>query len=259
MSHAAAGPTPGPPGQGAIKELTALIEAYGAGAASSGSAEAGRLLAERLSPTVRRLARQVAKGAGKSDRDEFVEDALALVLAPRDTSVPRIVLYRPGDGPLGAWLRSVLRNCWRSRRRAAARRAFSLGDARAVAAKPAWDGNAEADPAMALTSPFSRTDLARAAGWGVRYRVELLCLAGLWLKVPPPVWEGWVRGYESATGRLLPRPFPPVEFLALDDPGSRTAPLARLLGYPRANTLSVRWWRTQHRLEELDFIRALLV
>jgi hypothetical protein len=108
-----------------------------------------------------------------------------------------------------------------------------------------------------LTTPFSDADLDRLASWDARHRIEVLCLAGLWVKVPDSLWVAWVRAYEATRNVPLGRPFPPDDFLTLDDPAARTAPLARLLGYDRANTLSVRWLRGRRRLDDLDFLRDL--
>src|SRR5437868_6395789 len=65
--------------------LGALIDAYRSeqeGGVLSG--EAGDVLADALAPLIRRIAKQVAKGASPAERDEFVEEeALTHVLAPR--------------------------------------------------------------------------------------------------------------------------------------------------------------------------------
>jgi DNA-directed RNA polymerase specialized sigma24 family protein len=246
-------PPPGEP----LSALPGLIRAYVAPSPGTPPDDTGRALAALVAPLIERIARRVAQGAGKSDREEFIEEALSLVLAPRSKSPPRIGLYRPEEGAFEVWLHRVLINCWRSRRRGDRRRGRELINAAAVPARP--DSGAEDWPAdgAALEGPFSEADLARLASWGDRYRVEVLCLAGLWVKVPDQLWESWLRSYEAAGRKSLPRPFPPDEFLNLDDPGRRTVPLARLLGYGRANSLSVRWHRGRKRLEVLDFIRHL--
>jgi len=239
------------------RALAALIEAYAADTSSGAQGEAGAMLADLLEPKVRFVARRVARGAGKSEREEFVGEALSLVLAPRDTTGPPICLYRHEEGSLEPWLQVVLTNRWRSRRRQAARLPPRCGEMADFVVQPVSGGEQEADLAAALTRPFSGADLDRVTNWGPRRRVELLCLAGLWLKVSPALWDKWVRAYENVMNRPLPRPFPPDEFVDLENPGSRTAPLAQLFGYSRPNTLSVRWARGQDLLEGLDFVRAL--
>jgi DNA-directed RNA polymerase specialized sigma24 family protein len=236
--------------------LTALIAAYTEEIAEgAGAGEAGRALPDLLAPEIQRVARQVARGAGHAERDEFVQESLSLILARRSkTSPPRICGYRPEEeGALSGWLLTVLGRCWIDRLRRAGRRPRTLGDPARV---PAADPGPTSWPEATLTSPFSEVDLDQLASWDACYRLEVLCLGGLWLKVPPPLWEEWGRAYETTRKVSLGRPFPPDEFLALDDPAARTVPLARLLGR-RANTLSVRWLRGRRRLEELDFVRDL--
>jgi DNA-directed RNA polymerase specialized sigma24 family protein len=238
--------------------LGALIAAYAQEIAEEiGAGEVGRALTDLLAPEVQRIARQVARGAGHTERDEFVQESLALVLARRaKMSPPRICEYRPGEGALSGWLLTVLGRCWIDRLRRARRRARPLDEPAQIPARDLGPGNWP-ETATALTHPFADADLDRLASWDARHRLEVLCLAGLWLKVPSPLWEGWVRAYEAGRSVSLGRPFPPDDFLALDDPAARTAPLARLLAYGRVNTLSVRWLRGHHRLEELDFVREL--
>jgi hypothetical protein len=36
--------------------------------------------------------------------------------------------------------------------------------------------------------------------WPLRDRVELLCLAGLWRKVPEPLWRGWIVALQADRG-----------------------------------------------------------
>ncbi len=238
--------------------LAALIAAYTEEIADEvDDGEAGRVLAELLAPEVQRIARQVARGAGRGERDEFVLESLSLVLVCRSkTSPPRLCEYRPDEGSLSGWLFIVLGRCWIDRVRRARRRARPLDKPNQVPAPDPGPGDWP-DAPTALTSPFSNADLARLANWDARYRLEVLCLAGLWHKVPASLWEEWVRAYEATQNVSLGRPFPPDDFQALDDPAARTTPLTRVLGY-RANSLSVRWHRGRRQLGELvDFVREL--
>jgi hypothetical protein len=103
---------------------------------------------------------------------------------------------------------------------------------------------------------FSAADLEVVRGWGTRWRIELLCLSGLWVKVPEADWESWLVEYEAAVNRRLGRPFPPGDFLGHDDPRARLAPLARALGI-RRNTLATRWHRARGRWRDLVCLRDL--
>jgi hypothetical protein len=112
------------------------------------------------------------------------------------------------------------------------------------------------DMQAALATPFSGPELDELQVLDPCLRVEVLCLGGLWLKVPASAWEEWLAEYERKRDVVLVRPFPPDDFIHHDAPAERMRPLAQCLGY-RTNTLSVRWKRNKHRLKGLAFVRNL--
>jgi hypothetical protein len=228
--------------------LGQLVQAY----CGPCSAEVAPVLVTALEPLVRTLARSIARNAPRTAREDFVNDAMTLLLAPRSDQVsPRICHYRPDLGSAVRWLAQVLRNCWRSERR---RDRPPVGaDATAMHSPAPF---VTVDVALDLTATFSPADLGRVHAWDTRARVEVLTLSGLWPKVPPHDWEAWLEMYEGVRTLNLHRPFPPDEFLLLEDPQDRMAPLAERLGYP-ANTLAQRWRRGRSLLDELDFIRDI--
>jgi DNA-directed RNA polymerase specialized sigma24 family protein len=238
-----------------ISERSAAISELVAAYATAPGSPAGEALAEVLGPTVRRLAREAAHGGTRGDRDEFVAESLTFVIAPRKKSPPRICLYRPETGPLEPWLRELLKNGWRDKCRAAARRLYLYSETFDAPAPPVlyWPSEPEE-----LIRVFLPADLERIGRWKAAQRVELLCLAGLWRKVTKMIWESFLVDYENSRGLELGRPMPPPSFLRHDDPQSRMQVLARALCLPRANLLSQHWKRWQHLLGELEFIRGLL-
>ncbi len=231
--------------------LAGLIETYVFCAASPARGEeAGNLLAECLEPVIRRMARRVARGATHGERADFVEEALTLVLAPREGLPARICGYQTGRR-LEPWLRTVLQHLWMDGRREWLRRHRLLQDFARTRPFVVVVGEG-----FILPESLARADLDRLAGWDRRRRVEVLCLAGLWPLIPPDSWEGWLVDYERLRNRELCRPFPPDDIKFCDQPKERLRPLAERFGYS-PNTLAVRWLRSHHYLNELDFIREL--
>jgi DNA-directed RNA polymerase specialized sigma24 family protein len=223
--------------QGALRELIAgyarEIEEDDATKAS------GNALAVLLNPLVIRIARMVARGMGQGDRDDFVEEAVNLVVEPREQSLPRICSYRPEDSTLQTWLSVVLGNLWRSRRRAHRPTCSLSGD---VLCEEPLLGASDS----LFQEPFSKQDLETLVQWQIHWRVELLCLSGLWVKVSAADWKSWLEEYESIAGNSLGRPFPPSEFLVHDDHAARMAPLARALGIPKGRLIQ-HWHRARVR------------
>ena len=99
----------------------------------------------------------------------------------------------------------------------------------------------------AITRKSTQVREERLRRWAVHQRVELLCLGGLWLKVPPEEWDAWVDEYERSRDLCLSRPFPPEDFFSHETPQDRMRPLADVLCYP-PNTLTQRWRRQHKRL-----------
>jgi DNA-directed RNA polymerase specialized sigma24 family protein len=237
------------------RQEQALAELIAAYADSAGdplrAAQAGNQLTECLAPVVRAVARRVAQGASPGEKQDFVDEAGALILAPREGATPRICTYVPGRA-LEAWLYTVLHNLWVTDRRERLRRRRTLERFARQRRDPSplnWDG-------AALSGPLSGADLERIAGWSCRRRVELLCLTGLCRLVPAERWEEWLADYERARQVKLGRPFPPDEILLCDEQAERQRPLAECLGCS-ANALAVSWLRSKDCLKELAFIREL--
>jgi hypothetical protein len=196
-----------------------------------------------------------ARGATASEREEFAADAITIICAPRESRrrrplPPPLFSYDPATGTLGQWLGQVLRRQWidRCRRR---RPLLPLEEAVLVPQEP----GAPLHTASSLfAEPFCPRDLQRVEAWKVKDRIQLLCLSGLWLKVPEDWWERWVVEYEASRGLRLGRPFPASEVLALDSHNERKGPLSRALKIP-LNTLDVYWHRKKGLLRELQCIR----
>lgn len=209
-------------------------------------------LASLLAPLVRRVAAEVTKGG--PGRDDFIDDALAELFAPRAKAAPRISGYDP-DREFLPWLAATLRNAWFDRTRRKERPTTALVDGDALAA-PSRD--LPWSHAMDLLGvPFSVADEAAIRRWTPRDRVEALCLSGLYVKLEALAWDGFLCDYENATGRPLPRPFPTTVVSDAGSPRVRTRPLAAALGIDKPNSLSVRWSRHKERLGRLDFVQEL--
>ena len=209
-----------------------------------------------LAPMIDRAAAVVSRGRTDWVREDFVNDAAGELLSFGPGGTPRIKQYDPSKGSLTTWLYQVLRNLWRSRNRVKANRTLgqSLDEELVGGKSPPPDWNAfEAR----LGSRFA-AELPVLDSWGVRERVEVLCLAGLHGKVPDPLWSRYVDEYEAETGLFLVRPFPPPAFADLESPAARTRPLAAALGIEKPNTLSKRWERGCELLRELAFVADLL-
>jgi hypothetical protein len=250
--------------------LARLLDLYCAGHTQDGDgrqaltgqgAQVAAVLTGLLQGPIEEAGRQVAHRAGRWECDgqlaeELRTDALSEILMPRDQTPARICAFRPHEGDLRVWLRTVLANLLRDRlrRRKGRYEQFLPGDERLLPA-PIAPILGEGWP-ESLSSPFSPNDLGQLARWPLLVRVEQLCLSGLSHKVPGELWEEWLAALERSQGRKLLRPFPPESFLTLDQPRDRLRPLARLLSCT-ANTLAQRRKRHQARLDNLEFIRDL--
>ena len=130
-----------------------------------------------------------------------------LVCAPRDGLPPPICLYRPMGNRLEPWLRRVLTRRWLDRCR---RRRLFLPLTEEVLGPEAPLTTSEERLAALNNEPFSAPDLNCLETWGVRDRIELLCLTPWWGKIAqhyPERWESWLQEYGSQRGFRLERPF----------------------------------------------------
>ncbi|MCS7159346.1 MAG: hypothetical protein RMJ19_02640, partial [Gemmatales bacterium] len=99
---------------------------------------------------------------------------------------------------------------------------------------------------------FSEEDLQRIRKWKpLRDRLIMLLCSGLWVCVPRSEWQTWV---EEAG---LAQPFPPPNFINLDDPKERMQEVAKIFGITR-NHLSVIWRRRREWLLRLSRIQELI-
>ncbi len=207
---------------------------------------------EEIAEQVRQVAERVARNGTRTQRADFIADALALVCGPREKSRPRVELYDPERGPFEAWLTVTLANMWVSKRRTDGRRKTVPLDGREA------DESDQFPWALVegiLGPAFSPPDRERIEGWHPGDRVVLLAVSGLHVKSPDEDWERYVRAAEQVFRVPLPRPFPPPG-PADESPADRHGRVAMALGLP-TNTLSQRWRRKKHRLVELDCIRDL--
>ncbi len=207
---------------------------------------------EEIADVVRLVAERVARNGTRTQRADFVADALTLVCGPREKSRPRIELYDPARGTFEAWLTCTLSNLWVSKRRADGRRkTLPLDGREADESEPfPWELVEHT-----LGPAFSSADRERVEGWNPGDRVILLAVSGLCLKSSDDDWERWLLAAEKVFRVTLPRPFPPPG-AADESPADRHAGVAVTLNLP-TNTLSQRWRRKKKLLAELDCIRDL--
>lgn len=163
---------------------------------------------ECLESTVRRVVRRLSLRFSGQQRRDLEDDALSDVWQ-------RLTQF-PGDGSFESWCYVVLRNTYIDRVRreeSDRRRRTTLAESKCRSA----DLRAALERAD-TKSRFSPSDLRSIAGWHVRYRLALLCLTGLWTKVPDDVRATWSREYEDIYATSLPVPFPPARLEALRRP-----------------------------------------
>jgi len=201
-----------------------------------------------LSPIVHRVARRVAGRFAGAYADDVPDDALADVWQ----ALPG---YQQGHS-FEAWCYGVLRNKLLSRLRASAREQRHLAELRN--ASPEHDLQRALERLLDEQRPFlSDSDLAALRTWPLAPRLMLLCLSGLWEKVPSDEWAAWGAEYGNQRGTLLPAPFPPDEIRESEEIAGRNAVLARAMGVV-PNTLSVWLYRYKGRLRQLLYVRILL-
>jgi DNA-directed RNA polymerase specialized sigma24 family protein len=165
----------------------------------------------------------------------------------------KIADFRAEAGSFAAWCHAVLHNALVDRLR---------GDQRHKRlCKQLAEGIIHDDGGLAKrfaqadrAAPFRRADLDRIASQPVADRVIVLCLLGLWNKVPQPIWEEWTTLWAEQNGIDLP--FPPGALVALHDGHDRKRWLAELLGITEG-AISQRLCRARAWLKQLSYVREL--
>jgi DNA-directed RNA polymerase specialized sigma24 family protein len=207
-----------------------------------------------LEPLIRDTARRACcyrRPSNQLARD-FVEDALAAIVAPRPLAgrtTARIASYQPSGGPFSGWLWRTLDRLLIDRIREAARR--SKHELASAASRRAEAANYDVDPneLMGTDEPFGDADLQRIESWRPLDRIRLLSAARLWTKVPVAFWEKWCAEAD------IECPFPPPH--SEDEPLDHwLAVLADAMLQSRA-ALHQHWYRKRKLLADLDYVREL--
>jgi DNA-directed RNA polymerase specialized sigma24 family protein len=220
-------------------ELAALVDA----AAHAPEPYARDEAIRRLKPFLEDLAGRVysacrRKPASSEEAERFAGSALGSLWLKGT-----LAKYRPGQGPVEPYLRTVLRHMLVDESRAAAsRREMSNQD---LLVDEAEDGRDRFAALFESQTTLSSSDLACIEDWPPLDRVVLLVLVGIWVAVPADRWDDWV----AQAG--LETPYPPTELQAMDNKDERIRALANHLGF-LANTLSQRLHRGKGRLLELE-------
>ena len=217
-------------------ELKALVRRV----LESGQPEAICMLSEVISY----FAQRTAHGGSPSEREDFVKDAPVDILFARSVFLPSRLTTFDTTRPFLPWLRSVLRNLFRThiaRNRRAMVNSDLVGDVAERAPFTARCDLPELSDGKVLTpSVVSRL---KAATNTPRL---LVFLAVAELHSHYPDWEPLVRSFERMKGWTLPRPFPSLALDHLHTPRTRIGPLSRLVGYTKTNTLTQTWRRACH-------------
>jgi len=209
-----------------------------------------------LKKVIQRVARRVAKGWGQVGTD-LVEEAFSWVLEPARLAHfdPHRTAAEPSRAPphqFETWCSRVLHNrlldLGRRRRRQIDRpmdEALLSEDPRS--AWPVLAIEAQID----LETSFCAADLEAIRSWKfTKQCLTLLCLTGLWRKVPESLWR------ELTVLAGIAEAFPPESFLHCQDAESRQESLADALDVD-PKTLNQYRHRYLHLIHQLDFVREL--
>lgn len=198
----------------------------------------------RLRATIEWVARRLAVRFAGQFRSDVIADAQG--------DIWMVISRFPSGGSFEAWCYAVLRNKWLEeverddRRRVRELHAGELAVADSQLRSALEQASDSADT-------FGTDDLALIAAWPHRDRLVLLCLAGLWHKIPGHEWTCWVGEYRDRHG-VPDDPFPPNALAGCDQLAARNEVLAVALHLKR-NTLSVALYRGKFRLSELRYVR----
>jgi hypothetical protein len=198
--------------------------------------EAVEVLVGVVAPVVRQIAWQVSCG---NERRQFAEEAISLVIAPRERSVPRIWLYNP-EQSLRAWLRTILGRLWIDQYR----RAEPPHD---PIPENVVDHRAPPNP-----SPLAWEEQVRPAVEHLRpdHRVEVLIATGLWSIVPEETQQHYLNARNGmAEVSPLPCHFPDTLRDGVTSPADWMGRLAEAFGCS-LNALRVQCYRFREQLRK---------
>jgi len=203
---------------------------------------------ERLIPIIQWVARRLAVRFTGQQRGDVLSDA------PGD--VWEVIGKFPCGGRFEPWCYAVLRNRWfdtigKERRRTV------LDTTRPSPFTADGDIRLAVEQAIDSVKPFGPDDLSLIRTWPHRDRLILLCLTGLWGKIPTAEWEQWVAEHRTRHGVPIQGDFPPSTLAQCDQLAERNALLAESL-HLRRNTLSVLLFRGKDRLLDLRYVREFL-
>jgi DNA-directed RNA polymerase specialized sigma24 family protein len=203
---------------------------------------------QRLIPTIEWVARRVSIRFAGQWRGDVLTDAPGDIWA--------VIAQFPPGGRFEPWCYVVLRNRWFDEaEKASRRRELDALVARSPASGP--DLQLAVERSLDASEPFGQEDLLMMGNWPPRDRLALLCVAGLWQKVPTPDWRRWVAEHRDRFGSPAGEPFPPDALAACDQIAERNELLSAALNIKR-NTLSVLLYRGKARLLELAYVRDRL-
>lgn len=209
-----------------------------------------------IEPFVRRTALRVAHRRCRTLRqvtNDFVDDALAAMLAPRKARdgaprPPRVAEYRDLDGPFSGWLWTALDHLLIDKLRAVTRQSKHESAAFAARSPDRLGGNLFRTIRGEQES-FSTRDLKLIGSWPVLDRIRLLSIGQLWSKVPADFWKDWCEqeGIEM--------PFPPPR--GDDEPFEHWLAVLASETQQTAAALKQHWHRKRKLLADLDYVREL--
>lgn len=203
---------------------------------------------ERLIPTIEWVARRLSVRFAGQRREDVLTDAPGDIWAA--------IGQFPADGRFEPWCYVVLRNRWfDATEKESRRRDLDV----LVASSPASDPDLQLaiERSLDSTDSFARHDLTLIETWPPRDRLVLLCVAGLWHKVPAADWGRWVAEHRDRFGFPHGESFPPEALADCDLVAERNEVLSAALNIKR-NTLSVLLYRGKDRLLDLRYVRGCL-
>lgn len=208
---------------------------------------------EEIAERVERIAFNVSKGGQPWLREEFAQEALGKLYENRPKAqVPIIETYDPSK-PLEPWLSKVLKWMWNNKLRQTKQRSRKHSGL-------CPENEPVTRSVVEWPEMLSEADCTWISLWKKpRYRVELLLISELYLKISDEFWitcrDQALKTYPKLAGVTLADL---REFLReFDCDNGGFALVANLLGI-RPNTLSQIWQRRVRLLAELDYFKNML-